>query len=111
MPYIEQDLRNQLDYHIECVQKTLLALGNTEGDLNYSITRLVAAAFLNEPRYFSIARVSGVLENVYSEFYRRIGVPYEKSAIEKNGDVAEYAKFDALVEAKRREAVAEVVSK
>ena len=111
MPYIEDKLRKDLDNNIEGLQKTLRALGNTEGDLNYSITRLVAAAFLNEPRYFSIARVSGVLENVYSEFYERIGIPYERGAKEKNGDIPEFARFEQLAEAKRREAVAEAVSK
>lgn len=110
MPYIEEKLRRELDSNIEGLQKTLAALGNTEGDLNYSITRLVAKAFLNEPRYFTIARVSGVLDNVYSEFYERIGIPYERGAREKNGDIPEFARFEALAEAKRREAVAEVVT-
>jgi hypothetical protein len=110
MPYIEDQLRKQLDSNIEGLQKTLRELGNTEGDLNYSITRLVARAFLNDPRYYSIARVSGVLDNVYSEFYERIGIPYERGAREKNGDIPEYIKFEQLAEAKRRETVAEVVT-
>ena len=110
MPYIEDQLRKDLDTNIEGLQKTLAALGNTEGDLNYSITRLIARAFLNEPRYYSIARVTGVLDNVYSEFYERIGIPYERGAREKNGDIPEFAKFEKLAEAKRREAVAEVVT-
>lgn len=110
MPYIEDDLRKQLDSNIEGLQKTLAALGNTEGDLNYSITRLVAKAFLNEPRYYSIARVSGALFNVYSEFYERIGIPYERRAREKNGDIPEFVKFEQLAEAKHRETVAGVVT-
>jgi hypothetical protein len=51
-----------------------------------------------------------VLENVYSEFYERIGIPYERGAREKNGDIPEFVRFEQLAEAKRREAVAEVVT-
>jgi hypothetical protein len=110
MPYISEDRRKSLDSHIEGLQKALFQLGGTTGDLNYTITRLVGATFLNETRYHTIARVTGVLMNVSQEFYRRLGIPYENLAIEKNGDVPEFARIDALAEAKRRETVAEVVT-
>lgn len=113
MPYIAEDRRRLLDPHIEGLQKALSALslrGGSEGDLNYSISRLLGAAFLNESRYHTIARVTGVLANVKDEFYRRIGIPYENQAIEKNGDVPEFARIEALADAKHREEVAEVVT-
>ncbi len=110
MPYITEERRRMLDPHIEGLQKALHELNGTEGDLNYSITRLVAYAFMNEPRYHIIARVTGVLDNVKAEFYRRIGIPYENAAIEKNGDVPEFTRIEAIAEAKRREKVAEVVA-
>jgi hypothetical protein len=110
MPYISEDRRQVLDPHIEGLQKALEGLGGNEGDLNYSVTRLVGAAFLKETRYHTIARVTGVLENVIQEFYERLGVPYERRAREKNGDVPEFARIEALSNAERRETVAEVVT-
>ncbi len=115
MPYISEERRKVLDVHIEGLQKALSkltagGLSGSEGDLNYAITRLVAAKFLEAPRYYTIARVTGVLENVSQEFYRRLGIPYENLAIEKNGDVPEFAQIEAAAEAKRRENVAEVVT-
>ena len=113
MPYISEERRRVLDTHIEGLQKALSGLairGGSEGDLNYTISRLVGAVFLNETRYHTIARVTGVLDNVIQEFYRRLGIPYENQAIEKNGDVPEFARIDALAASERREIVAEVVT-
>jgi hypothetical protein len=115
MPYIAEERRRVLDGPIEDLQKALSkltagGLSGSEGDLNYAISRLVAAKFLAEPRYYTIARVTGVLANVKDEFYRRLGIPYENVAIGKNGDVPEFARIEALAEATRREAVAEVVT-
>ncbi len=110
MPYITEDRRRALDPHIEGLQKALHALDGDEGDLNYTITRLLGAAFLNETRYRTLARLRGVLGTVWDEFYARLGLPYEKMAREKNGDIPEFARIEALAEAKHREAVAEVVT-
>ena len=110
MPYITEDRRRVLDPHIEGLQKALHELNGNEGDLNYTITRLVGAAFLNERRYRTIARVTGVLKNVIQEFYERLGIPYERMAREKNGDVPEFARIDALAASERREIIAEVVT-
>ena len=38
-------------------------------------------------RYASIARATGVLENVKQEFYRRYAAPYEDEQRERSGDV------------------------
>ena len=115
MPYISEDRRKKLDPHIEGLQKALAeltagGLSGSEGDLNYAISRLIAARMLYDRRYHTIARVTGVLANVKDEFYRRLGIPYENQAIEKNGDVPEFARIDALAASERRELVAEVVT-
>jgi hypothetical protein len=34
--------------------------------------------------------LTGVLENIKQEFYRRVAVPYEEEKIVKNGDIREY---------------------
>jgi hypothetical protein len=96
-----------LDPHISEVVSVLRKLEWSEGDLNYTISRLVGAAFEEEPRYHTIARVTGVLKNVADEFYRRIAAPYEEQAIEKNGDVGEFARIAAkLSDADRERLVA-----
>lgn len=93
MPYIDPNTRSALDPAIQDLQQKLAGYGWQEGVLNYVITRLVAAAFVDNPRYFSIARIRGVLGNVWDEFYRRVGGPYEDSVIERNGDIKEYEGF------------------
>jgi hypothetical protein len=111
MPYITEDRRADLDPHISEVVSILRKLGWSEGDMNYTISRLVGAAFEEEPRYHTIARVTGVLKNVADEFYRRIAAPYEEAAIEKNGDVSEFARITARLGDADRERLAEVLSR
>jgi len=90
MPYIADDRRVKFDPSIKELQDNLRELGNSEGDLNYIISRLIGSAFQDETRYHMIARVRGVLGDVGDEFYRRLAVPYEDMAIAKNGDIPEY---------------------
>jgi len=110
MPYIAKEKRERLDPHIEALQRELLILGSSEGDLNYVISRIIGAAFSNETRYHMIARVTGVLDNVSSEFYRRLAIPYENEAIEKNGDLPEFKRILATIDAQHRERVTEVLT-
>ena len=91
MPYITQKERDELDLTINCLI-TLLHTADRGilGRLNYVITRLIAYAWKVDRSYFRATGLSGVLFNVYSEFYRRAVVPYENQKIEENGDVEEY---------------------
>lgn len=111
MPYITEDRRAKLDPHVSEVISTLRDLGWNEGDLNYTISRLVGAAFEEEPRYHTIARVTGVLTNVKDEFYRRVAAPYEDSAVEKNGDVGEFLRILARFRDAARERLAAILAK
>lgn len=91
MPYIPPDDRPALDPAIEALAVAVRGRaaerdGAFEGYLNYAITRLVLEV-LPERRYASIARATGVLENVKQEFYRRYAAPYEDEQIERSGDV------------------------
>lgn len=97
MPYIAKERREKLDADIESLQWQLREMGNAEGDLNYVISRLIGDAFLNETRYHTIARITGVLENVKDEFYRRLAAPYEWKAIAKNGDLPEFKKLEKSI--------------
>ncbi len=90
MPYIDQHRREALAAPIFKLQYELERLGFEEGDLNYVISRLVGFYFQQRRRYFTIARIRGVLANVAEEFYRRMAAPYEDAAIRKNGDIPEY---------------------
>jgi hypothetical protein len=111
MPYIAEERRAELDPHVSEVISVLRKLEWNEGDLNYTISRLVGAAFEEQPRYHTIARVTGVLKNVADEFYRRIAAPYEESAIEKNGDVSEFARTTARLQDTAREQLAAVLAR
>ena len=91
MPYIPQEDRNYLDEKINVLaqavkERTVANDGNYEGLFNYVITKLLIA-IMPEHRYRHIARITGVLENVKQEFYRRLAAPYEDEQIDKNKDV------------------------
>jgi hypothetical protein len=93
MPYVPRDQRERLDPHIDQLVAEISALAGLEpsypafaGLLNYACTRL-AARVLPERRYWAIATVTGVLENVADEFYRRVVVPYEEQRKAEHGDV------------------------
>jgi len=97
MPYINQKERAQLDPAIHLLLK---AIANSQwvgdlptveelaGRLNYTITKLLLfTVFPGDTRYSNIALVTGVLENVKQEMYRRLAAPYEDKKAEENGDV------------------------
>lgn len=79
MPYINKDLRKDIDNHVlEPV---------TAGELNYLIFKACLKFQGGEHCYHSYNTVIGVLECVKQEFYRRCVVPYEEIKKEENGDV------------------------
>ena len=79
MPYIPQDQR--ADFRIGLVG------GATPGQLNFLISHIIKQYWECNPRYQTIAQITGVLENVKQEFYRRVAVPYEDTKVAENGDV------------------------
>jgi len=90
MPYIEFDKRMSFDVEIQALANGLMQDGYVDaGELNYAITRLIQLVTPSALRYSHIATVSGVLQNVYSEWYRRVVVPYEDEKRRRNGDVYE----------------------
>ena len=95
MPYIKQIRRLQVDEEIEVLQDQLDLMGNEAGDLNYTLSRLVAHQFKNKPKYVKICMAIGTLICVALEFYRRTAGPYEDKAILKNGDIKEYNHGDS----------------
>lgn len=104
MPYIKEDLRKQLDVCIDklvdCINTPKGLQGHMDnnefvtllGDINYCFSRIVSS-LMGDPSYPKIAMVTGVLENIKQEFYRRVAEPYEDKKIVENGDIKEYKRL------------------
>jgi hypothetical protein len=101
MPYIKQEDRVFLDPYVNTLSDVIkrnvsedISITNEDltvllGELNYCITRICTRT-IGQPTYPKIAMITGVLENVKQEFYRRLSTPYEENKIVQNGDVKEY---------------------
>jgi hypothetical protein len=112
MPYIKEDRRKNLDECIDVMVKCLKSnvpndniknpwsdsqnrgILNQElldicGDINYTFSRILGGV-MGDVSYPKIAVITGVLENIKQEFYRRVAVPYENQKINENGDIREY---------------------
>ena len=97
MPYINEKARKELDDCIENMVECLTHGNNVTneeftvilGEINYSFSRILAKS-MGKISYSKIAMITGVLENVKQEFYRRIASPYEDKKIVENGDIKEY---------------------
>lgn len=100
MPYIDQDERLQLDQGIDNlvsliknVRSNTLEnphdIKNHLGRINYCFSR-IASNLMGDISYSKIAMITGVLENIKQEFYRRLAAPYEDQKIIANGDISEY---------------------
>jgi hypothetical protein len=109
MPYIQKERRENLDQFIEELRYSLVKqipsneresmfrlkpeqLLEISGDINYCISRL-CASLVCDPSYKKIAIITGVLENVKQELYRRLASSYENEKIEANGDIPEYKHY------------------
>ena len=109
MPYIKEDRRKSLDPNISLLAMTIKLNANDNiklydeegskltneqfleiaGDINYCVSRLVSRV-MGDISYGKIAIITGVLENINQEFYRRMASPYENKKILENGDIKEY---------------------
>jgi hypothetical protein len=107
MPYVDKNSRNRFDVQIESLVGSLSnvvsdkdvedfdanSLLNCAGNLNYVITRICSGLLRGKVSYAKVAVITGVLENVKQEFYRRAASPYEDKKLQENGDVIEYSSF------------------
>lgn len=88
MPYIRSDRRPNIDNKVSALAKTLEELGDEKGDLNYAITRLIIEHIKRVGIcYNTMSDITGVLNDVKSEFERRVVAPYEDLKCIQNGDV------------------------
>jgi hypothetical protein len=81
MPYIDQERRRALDHDN--------ASPRHAGELNYLIFHLIED-YIREKglHYQTLNDVTGVLESVKQELYRRLTGPYEDEKIAENGDIS-----------------------
>jgi len=92
MPYIKETLRTPLNPLIDQLQQEIAhmemdnELLNTEGVLNYIITRLLMKVYTT-PSYSEINDAIGMLECCKLEYYRTVAVPYEEVKKAENGAV------------------------
>lgn len=98
MPYIKEEKREELDPCIDNLIRCLdpekdLIIDNILGDINYTFSRILGG-LMGTPSYNKIAMITGVLENIKQEFYRRVAEPYEDKKILENGDIKEYKKLN-----------------
>ena len=95
MPYITEDKRHELDSFIDDIHRQLVNMRlddestNTEGNLNYLITRLLMMVYgdKNSTRYAQINDAIGMLECCKLELYRKVAAPYEDQKAFDNGEV------------------------
>ncbi len=96
MPYIKQELRDQLDPFINNVINAIASELDTQraGMLNYTISQIVSECTSNVDEYSwsynEIAETIATFECAKLEFYRRVAGPKEDRAIKENGDLQGY---------------------
>ena len=84
MPYIRQVRRDAMEGQLKRLGNIIV----TAGELNYAITHLVKTwTQYWVASYTTLATVTGVLDNVKNEFYRRVIVPFEEEKLAEHGDV------------------------
>lgn len=102
MPYIDEEERKELNFAIDIMVDNILNnktnlnnphdFSNFLGRINYCFSRVIMGV-MKEVSYKKIAMVTGVLENIKQEFYRRLASKYEDAKIVSNGDIPEYRKI------------------
>lgn len=111
MPYISPELRRELDPLIEALAHQLATQAKEAGSdgaftglLNYACTRLALSVVrrrFSNLRYWLIASLSGVFQNIAAEFYRRVAIPYEDRQMSQSGDVDLFQEFVKEIEEQR----------
>lgn len=100
MPYIPPSQRKELDHLIDQLAEKIKTLRKEEVDfaglLNYTCLRLALKTTkicFGKLRYWLIAILAGIFQNISDEFYRRLGVPYEERKKEETGDLDIFEEF------------------
>lgn len=110
MPYVDEKYRESLNPEImalvvklksciadvenpfELENPTNEQLLSSAGNINYVVS-MICGSLMGQITYPKIAIITGVLENIKQEFYRRVASPYEDKKITQNGDIKNYKKI------------------
>jgi hypothetical protein len=108
MPYIKENDRSFFDSKIEelvfafkCSFKDKICKENNLSDeefmmllgkINYCFSRILGS-LMGDVSYNKISMITGVIENIKQEYYRRVAETYEDKKILENGDIKEYKKL------------------
>lgn len=92
MPYIAQGWRDRIKPKMVLLADEIESIYKENGEssyfgaLNYAITMLILYT-IPRKKYHVIAGITGVLQNIITEFYRKYVTDYENLKIEENGDL------------------------
>lgn len=92
MPYIPKSQRKIYEKELNSLIKILKSNNFNAGDLNYVISTIMGHNFNSHPSYAKINDIMGCLESIKSEFYYRLGRPYEEIKLQLNGDIDVFIK-------------------
>jgi hypothetical protein len=108
MPYIKEEDRRVFDSHIDdiifilkCSLEGEICSGNSLSDkqtmmllgkINYCFSRILSG-IMGDVSYSKVAMITGVMENIKQEYYRRVASPFEDKKILENGDIREYKRL------------------
>ena len=82
MPYIDEESRRKLDYE--------KLMPDNSGELSYVFSQIIRKYIWLKGRHYSTFNdITGALENIKLETFRREIGPYEQKKKEDNGDVFE----------------------
>ena len=87
MPYVNPPDREKINSDLWDIMAEPGAETWSSGELNYAITKILMKWVGTDLTYGRIATATGILDNVKTEFYRRVVVPYEEKKRQENGDV------------------------
>jgi len=95
MPYITNDKRRKLDPIIDQLHHAIGELelddfdgkNNTQGNLNYVVTRLLHLIYTQPTNYQAINDVNGLLMCIRDEFNQKVTIPYERQKEHDNGEI------------------------
>lgn len=93
MSYIKPQDRGVID---QFAAHLAAACGGVDDNLNYAISRLVAASYAPEGKweYSQIQRAAGLFHCIAHEFDRRVADVCADEAMSRNGDIKEYVEFE-----------------
>jgi hypothetical protein len=88
MPYIKQMDRTNLRPELAALIHSLYRLGNKKGNLNYVITMMIKQYTMDKgTSYDTLSDITGVLNDVKTEFERKVVAPYEQIKEKENGPI------------------------